>query len=347
MHESFYNKWSFDRNINVPKSHLWRSSLLVQNEGILALAEVRFSIVIVHRNGAQMLLNALAALMQAIGEADEIILVDNGSSDDSVEQARLAFPAVLTIENGCNNGFAKACNQGLARARGEFVLFLNNDAFLSPEALDRFVEDFADYPKAALIGGQLVGEDGTNQRSAGVAPTFLSEIGLIRLRYPKVANAEKPVVVETLVGACMAFRRSVADVAGRLDEDFFFYFEETEWCVRLRRKGWQVMVDPRIRIVHLKGASTRAIRRDAQIEIFRSRLLYYRKTMPAILALLLSVWRVLRLVINTTAHFAMVVLTMGQIRSLRNKLVIYSTQLAWLALGCPESWGLPDKCPAR
>jgi N-acetylglucosaminyl-diphospho-decaprenol L-rhamnosyltransferase len=314
---------------------------------VVALDEVRFSIVVVHRNGAKMLLNALAALMQAIGEDDEVILVDNGSRDDSVKQVKSLFPAVLVVENGCNNGFSKACNQGLARARGEFVLFLNNDAFLPPGALDRFVEDFAAYPKAALIGGQLVGEDGTKQRSAGVAPTFLSEMGLVHVRNPIIANAEKPVTVETLVGACMAFRRSVADMAGRLDEDFFFYFEETEWCVRLHRKGWQVMVDPRIRIVHLKGASTRPIRRGAQIEILRSRLLYYWKTMPAILALLLSVWRVLRLVINTATHFMLVVLTLGQIQSLRNKLIIYSTQLAWLALGCPESWGLPDKCPIR
>ncbi len=311
----------------------------------LALTKVRFSIVIVHRNGVQMLLDALAALMHAIGKDDEVILVDNGSSDDSVRQVRAAFPAVLVIANGCNNGFARACNQGLAKAGGEFVLFLNNDAFLPPGALEQFAEDFAAHPKAALIGGQLVGEDGSLQRSAGVAPGFLSEMGLVRRRHPDVSSAAEAVEVETLVGACMAFRRMVADTAGRLDEDFFFYFEETEWCVRLRRLGWKVMLDPRIRITHLKGASTRAVRRDAQIEIFRSRLLYYRKTMPFLLALPLSLWRVLRLIINAVTHFALVILTLGRAQALRNKLIIYSTQLAWLASGCPDSWGLPDKCP--
>lgn len=311
----------------------------------MALTKVRFSIVIIHRNGAQMLLNALAALMHAIGKDDEVILVDNGSSDDSLNRIRESFPVVMIIENGCNNGFARACNQGLEKARGEYVLFLNNDAFLPPDALGWFVEDFAAYPKAALIGGQLAGEDGGLQRSAGVAPGFLSEMGLVRRRHPDVSAAMEPVEVETLVGACMAFRRSVADAAGRLDEDFFFYFEETEWCVRLRRLGWKVMLDPRIRITHLKGASTRAVRRDAQIEIFRSRLLYYRKTMPFMLALPLSLWRILRLIINAVTHFVLVTLTLGQVHSLRNKLIIYSTQLAWLASGCPDSWGLPDKCP--
>jgi hypothetical protein len=308
------------------------------------LAEIRFSIVIVHRNGTQMLLNALASLMRAVGRDDEIILVDNGSTDASVKQVREAYPAVLIIENGCNNGFARACNQGLAAARGMYVLFLNNDAFLPTDALDRFAEDFDAYPQTALIGGQLVGEDEVPQRSSGVAPTFLSELGLVRRRQPDVSNALQPVEVETLVGACMAFRRALADTAGRLDEDFFFYFEETEWCVRLRRQGWQVMVDPRIRIIHLKGASTRAVRRDAQVEMFRSRLLYYWKTLPPSLAIPLSVWRVLRLLVNTVSYLFMGALTLGLVRKVRARLMVYLTQLTWLLVGCPASWGLPDKC---
>jgi len=311
------------------------------------LAEIRFSVVIVHRNGAQMLLKALASLMRAVGRDDEIILVDNGSTDASMKQVRAACPAVFIVENGCNNGFARACNQGLAAARGRYVLFLNNDAFLPPDALDRFAEDFSLYPKAALIGGQLVGEDGLPQRSAGVAPTFLSELGLIRRKPPDVSNSPRPVEVETLVGACMAFRRELADSAGRLDEDFFFYFEETEWCVRLRRQGWKVMLDPRVRITHLKGVSTRAIRREAQVEMFRSRLLYYRKTMPPFLAISLSVWRVLRLFMNTVSYLLMGVLTLGLLRKVRTKLMVYLTQLTWLLIGCPASWGLPDKCPRQ
>lgn len=299
----------------------------------------------VHRNGTQMLLDALASLMRTVARDDEIILVDNGSTDASVKQVRAAYPAVRVIENGCNNGFARACNQGLSEARGNYVLLLNNDAFLPPDALDKFAEDFATFPQAGLIGGQLVGEDGIPQRSAGVAPTFLSELGLIRRRQPDVSNCLQPVEVETLVGACMAFRRTLAETAGRMDEEFFFYFEETEWCVRLRRQGWQVLLDPRIRITHLKGASTRSIRRNAQIEMFRSRLLYYRKTMPSFLAILLSIWRVLRLVINTLSYLLMGALTLGLHRGVRIKFMVYLTQLSWLLVGCPSSWGLPDKCP--
>lgn len=308
------------------------------------MAETRFSIVIVHRNGETMLLNALDALMRAVGTDDEVILVDNGSTDASLTRAGAAHPAVRIVANGCNAGFARACNRGLAAARGKYVLFLNNDAFLPADALDRFAEDFEAFPNAALIGGQLVGEAGAPQRSAGVAPTFLSELGLRRRRQPDVSNASQPVAVETLVGACMAFRRELADAAGRMDEDFFFYFEETEWCVRLRRQGWQVMVDPRIRVTHLKGASTRAVRRDAQVEMFRSRLLYYRKTMSPLRAATLTVWRVLRLLANAAAWLLAAVLTLGLAGKVRARLMVYLTQLAWLLAGCPASWGLPDKC---
>lgn len=308
------------------------------------MAETRFSIVIIHRNGETMLLNAMDALTRAVGTDDEIILVDNGSTDASLRRVAAAYPRVRIIANGCNAGFARACNQGLAAARGKYVLFLNNDAFLPAGALDCFVEGFAAYPRAALIGGQLVGETGAPQRSAGVAPTFLSELGLRRRRQPDVSTASQPVVVETLVGACMAFRRELAATAGRMDEDFFFYFEETEWCVRLRRRGWQVMVDPRIRVTHLKGASTRAVRRDAQVEMFRSRLLYYWKTMPPLLALPLTLWRVLRLLVNVASYLLAGVLTLGMARKVRTRLSIYLTQLAWLLVGCPASWGLPNKC---
>ena len=307
---------------------------------------VRFSVVIVHRNGAEMLLQTLAALHAACDPArDEVIVVDNGSTDDSLARVHLTFPAVRILANACNAGFARACNQGLAAGQGEFVLFLNNDAGLPADALDRFAEDFAQLPRAALIGGQLFGPDGCPQRSVGVAPTPLSEMGLVRRRPPDLSSATKPVEVETLVGACMALRRAAAEQAGVLDDAFFFYFEETEWCVRLRRHGWQVFYDPRVRITHLKGASTRPLRRGAQVEMLRSRFTYYRKTLPPAQAYGLAAWRILRLLVNSLSHLLAVALTLGLVRKVRDKLAIYLTLLAWLALGCPRSWGLPDKCP--
>ncbi len=307
----------------------------------------RFSVIIVHRNGAALLLDTLALLDRARdARADEVFLVDNGSRDDSLERVRAAFPLVAIIANPCNNGFARACNQGIARAQGEFIVLLNNDAFLAPDALDRFEAVFRGRPRAAVVAGQLFDAEGRRQRSAGRIPTALDELGLGFLR--RAARGPQPETlseVESVVGACMAVRATAIRDAGSLDNDFFFYYEDTEWCHRLRAHGWQVLIEPAARITHLKGASTRGQRRGAQIEALRSRLTFYRKTMAAPLAALVTVSRIPRLLLNAAANLLATALTLGLHAGVREKTVIYFLQLAWLALGCPERWGLPDKCP--
>lgn len=306
---------------------------------------LRFSVVIVHRDGAGLLMQALAHLQAALDPArDEVFLVDNGSRDDSIAQVRAAYPHIKLIENGCNNGFGRACNQAIRQAAGEFVLLLNNDAHVQSDALNRFERDFRERSRAGIVAGQLYGPDGAVQRSHGLVPTFRSEIGLGRKALPRLA-AEQMTEVETVVGACMAVRRAAIDAVGMLDEAFFFYFEETEWCVRLRRHGWQVWLDPRIRVTHLKGASTRTVRRGAQVEMLRSRLLFYRRVFTPPVAMLLSAWRVVRLLANCLFNAALLLLLAGVNRRLRNKVAVYGTQVSWLLLGCPRSWGLPDKCP--
>ncbi len=308
---------------------------------------LRFSVVIVHRDGADLLLQALAHLQAALDPArDEVWLVDNGSRDDSVARVRTAYPRVGIIENGCNNGFGRACNQAIEQARGEFVLLLNNDAHIQPDALNRFERDFRDWPQAGIVAGQLYGPDGAPQRSHGVLPTVRAELGFGRTPLPKLA-ADRVNEVETVVGACMAVRRTAIDRVGMLDPAFFFYFEETEWCARLRRHGWQVCLDPRIHVTHLKGASTRRVRRGAQVEMLRSRLLFYRRVFPLPAVALLTAWRVGRLIVNFLFNAALLLLLAGVNARLRNKVAVYGTQVLWLALGCPRSWGLPDKCPER
>ena len=131
-----------------------------------------------------MLRQALTALHAACDSArDEVFVVDNGSSDDSTTQAA-AFPTVQLIRNTCNNGFARACNQGIAAADGEFILLLNNDAFLAPDTLDRFEAVFRRHARAAVVAGQLLDTEGRPQRSAGYVPTALYELGLSLMHAP-------------------------------------------------------------------------------------------------------------------------------------------------------------------
>jgi GT2 family glycosyltransferase len=307
----------------------------------------RFSIIIVHRNGAAMLLKALAALYPACDpQRDEIYVVDNGSDDGSPDLIAATYPSLQIIRNTCNNGFARANNQAIARASGEFVVLLNNDAFLEADTLTRFEQVFRDNPRCAVVAGQLVDAEGRRQRSSGPVPTALGELGLGFLqRVPRLPQPDSVTEVESVVGACMAVRAAAIREAGSLDNDFFFYFEETEWCHRLRAHGWQVLLEPAARITHLKGANTRGKRRGAQIEMLRSRLTFYRKTMNPPLALLVTFTRVLRLIINTLVNLAITIVTLGMLPRQREKTVIYALQLAWLVFGCPEHWGLQDKCP--
>lgn len=296
-----------------------------------------------------MLLKALVALASACDPArDEVFVVDNGSDDGSPERVAREFPQVRIIRNSCNNGFARANNQAIERAGGEFVVLLNNDAFLAPDVLNRFEVVFREHSCCAVIAAQLLDADGRPQASAKRIPNALDELGLGFLRRaPRVVRAQTLTEVEAVVGACMAVRATAIRDAGSLDNDFFFYYEETEWCHRLRAHGWTVLLEPAARVTHLKGASTRGRRRGAQIEMLRSRLLFYRKTMSPALALGLTQYRVARLALNTVVHMLSVALTLGLHRGQREKFLIYLSQLAWLALGCPERWGLPDKCPRQ
>lgn len=307
----------------------------------------RFSIVIVHRNGAEMLLNTLSALVRAWDETrDEVFLVDNGSSDDSAERVATDFPETIIIRNRCNNGFARANNQAIARASGEFILLLNSDAVLAADVLDRFEADFRRVPRVGAITGQLLDAAGGRQRSGGSLPTALNELGLGFLKKkPVPVEHDGLVEAETIVGACMAVRMAVIQEAGSLDNDFFFYGEDIEWSYRIRRHGWLVVIDPAARITHIKGAATRGRRRGAQVEMLRARFQFYRKTMSPPVALFVSVFRALRVVVNTIVNVAATVLTLGLHTRIREKAIIYLMQLAWLALGRPENWGLPDKCP--
>lgn len=294
-----------------------------------------------------MLLNTLSALARAWdGTRDELYLVDNGSSDDSLERVTTAFPQAIIIRNPCNNGFARANNQAIARATGEFILLLNSDAFVAADVLKRFEDDFRREPRVGVIAGQLQDAAGGLQRSSGNVPTAMNELGLGFLKKKPVSVERDGLIeTETVVGACMAVRDAAMQEAGSLDNDFFFYGEDIEWCYRIRRYGWKVVVDPAARITHIKGGATRGKRRGAQVEFLRARLQFNRKTMPPLVASLLLFNRVIRLLINTASNLLLVLLTLGMVGRFRDKLGVYLTQLAWLALGRPEHWGLPDKCP--
>lgn len=308
-------------------------------------AKLRFSLVVVHRNGQQRLLDFLDSAYAVIDtEQDEIIVIDNHSTDDSLEIAIQHYPHIQIIRNQYNSGYAYACNQGIQLSQGHFILICNNDLRLPNSILDRLIDDFTAYPNTGMIGGQLINHAGNRSTSAGPATSFLTELGFKRkLKYQE--NNPGLHKVDTIVGACMAVRRSTIASAGGLDSDFFFYYEETEWCMRISRHGWDIMLDPSIEIVHTGGASTEHYFKAARIELFRSRLLFWKKTMPSYAVYILYAWHIPKLVISVLIYLIINLLSLHRNNRIKNKLLDKINSLTWLLLGCPNEWGLPDKKP--
>jgi GT2 family glycosyltransferase len=213
--------------------------------------------------------DALPWIEQCLGSLSgtPTVVVDNGSGDGTVELVRSRFPDVDVVESE-NRGLAAGWNIGIRRAASRYVLLLNSDAWLVGDALGRLVT-FADRrPEAAVVAPRLLNQDGSLQRSVRGFPTLwrlATEYFFLRKLAPRspVLNGfyaggfdhDEVREAEFVMGACMLVRRSAIDQVGLLDEDFFLFSEETDWCYRFRRAGWQVLFFPGAECVHVGGAS--------------------------------------------------------------------------------------------
>lgn len=237
------------------------------------------SIIIVNWNTRQLLLDCLRSL-EASQLWVEVIVVDNASSDDSAMAVRAAFPNVRVIENTTNRGFAAANNQAIAQSRGRYVLLLNSDTVVLPHALDRMVA-FADaHPTVGVVGAQLLNGDGTLQPSWAAFPGIRSEVlgKNLRVCRPYAETAAGPAyAVDWVGGAALLARRTAIDQAGPLDEQYFMYSEETDWCYRIKQCGWEVCYLSTASVVHLGGQSSRQASLRMKTELYRSKLRFFDK----------------------------------------------------------------------
>jgi GT2 family glycosyltransferase len=142
----------------------------------------------------------------------------------------------------------------------------------------------------------------------------------------------------------MAVRRAAIEKAGSIDSGFFFYFEDVELSIRLRRAGWLALLDQGSHVVHRMGTSTKGLRLGAQIEQLRSRLRFYRRVFSPGAAVVLTTIRLLRLTINTLATLLLTAVTLGMAHGIRHKFLTYGYQVMWCLAGMPKGWGLPGKC---
>ncbi len=255
---------------------LWRASTLASDRGTPARVELPdvsldLSVVIVSYNVRAHLLACLETVcagLKAGGLRGEVIVVDNASGDGTVEAVRAAFPHVEMIANHQNRGFAAANNQGIRQARGRVVVLLNPDTRVTRDALGRLVRFLDENPAVGVVGPRLVYPDGRTQPSRRRFPTLLTgflestvvqdywrDNRVLRRYYVADRSDDETQEVDWLVGACLAVRREAIETAGLLDERFFLYSEEVEWCWRIRRAGWRVVYLPEATVYHHESAS--------------------------------------------------------------------------------------------
>ena len=213
--------------------------------------------------------NALPWLEQALASVAgyETVVVDHGSTDGTLELVRESFPAARLVEQE-NRGLAAGWNRGIRETSGAYVLILNADAWALGDAVDQLAA-FADaHPRAAVIGPRLRFPDGRLQPSVRGFPSpwrlateylFLRKLAprsrMLNAFYASGFDYTRAREAEFVMGAVMLARRAAIDEVGLLDEDFFLFSEETDWCYRFRRAGWQVLFTPDSEFAHVYGAA--------------------------------------------------------------------------------------------
>jgi GT2 family glycosyltransferase len=218
----------------------------------------------------------------------EILLIDNGSEDGSLDLIRGLFPAMFCIETGQNLGFSKANNLGISNARGKYVLLLNSDTKILPGALDPLVEALEQYPRLAIVGPRQVDGSGRLQLAWGKFPTLISEflrklthwrlsINDRRLREYLEERAMESPEVDWVSGSCWMARRQALIDAGMFDPDFFMYFEDLDLCQRVRERGWAIRYASETTIIHYGGISAQKNMLRTLLEYRRSQIHFTRK----------------------------------------------------------------------
>ena len=249
---------------------------------------VDLSIVIVNWNTRELLADCLESIFENVHDlAYEVLVVDNASSDGSADMVRRRFPQARLIENEQNVGFARANNQAIRCSMGRYVLLLNSDTLTLPDSFLDMCRFLDAHPHVGIVGGTLLNPDGSFQASYADFPSLVSEAflitGLSRVVYSRYfpshppSENSLPKSVDWVGGACLMARRSAIEEVGLLDEDYFMYSEEMDWCYRMKRRGWEVYYLPTARVIHVQGQSIRQAPYKQRVYLYSSKIRFFRK----------------------------------------------------------------------
>lgn len=237
----------------------------------------------------------LAACLESIRQSNpacvvEVIVVDNASTDGSPKMVEKHFPEVRLIHSGSNLGFAKGNNLAMQHANGSMFALVNSDALVHPGCLETLAAYLDQHPAVGLVGPRVIGGDGLLQRTCrhlpGLWNTFCRALALDRIFGGRgifsgyeVPPAQHELLheAEVLSGCFCLARRSAVEQVGGLDEQFFFYGEDIDWCRRFKDAGWKMVFIPQVTATHFGGGSTSKAPLRYSIEILRATLKYWRK----------------------------------------------------------------------
>lgn len=257
---------------------------LDQRQSLISGADHRATsttIVIINYNSRDLLGNCLMSVESESQE--QVIVVDNASSDGSAEMVRRDFPWVQLILSSRNDGYGAAANLAVASSSSKYVLLLNSDTYLQPGALQVLSHYLDEHPHVAIAGPRLINPDGTSQVSTFEFPTplqtLLRETSLSSFvpnsfKHPSAAFARD---VPWVLGATLAIRRTAFDAIGGFDETYFMYFEEVDLCYRLGQAGLQTHFVPGAAVMHVGAASTKRQRAAMLGQLYKSLCHFYRQ----------------------------------------------------------------------
>ena len=250
------------------------------------------SIIIVAWNVRELLYNCIKSVYERTeGISFEVIYVDNASEDGSVEKVRQEFPEVKIIENEENKGFIIANNQGIEIAEGRYVLLLNSDTFVIDNAIAKTVE-FADaHPEAAVVGCKTLNPDGSLQRSAFMSHSIFNMFLYATYLYKLFSKSkffgrefmtwwdfDSVREVETVRGCFALLRKEAIEQVGLMDDIYFVYGDDIDWCHRFRQKGWKVLFVPEPKIIHYGGETTKKqLTEQFLFQLYGSKLIFMKK----------------------------------------------------------------------
>jgi hypothetical protein len=306
-------------------------------------------VIIVNWNTKDLLCQCIDSLTQTLKKIDtEVFVVDNGSTDGSVAAVREKISGVRLIENLVNLGFAKANNQAISLSSREYLLLLNPDTQVKDEAIERMLFFMDAHPEAGVVGAQLLNVDGSKQNSIANFPSLATELlnkSLLRWLFPdkfpgKETDYPGPVEVDSVIGACMMARRKALEQVGLLDEEYFLFLEETDWCYRMKKAGWKIYHIPQAEVLHFQGKSAEAEKGKARIEYYRSRYHYFRKNRGSFQSSVLFIGLIIKLSVELVFATIACVFTLFMVKKWRTKLSTYLYLMWWHLRLCSEGMGL-------